>query len=151
MWNLEEAIIYYKNQGAPGDQTALVHLLREIQAEHGGTVPRGVLSFVAEALNIKESFLLAVVKRFPRLHLADVHTLELCAGPNCGKHTALAACAERLTAGRSDVTLRFTPCMRMCGKGPNLKWDGRVCSSATEELLEQLVGQANAPGRENGH
>ena len=28
MWNLEEAISYYKKQGAPSDQSALVSLLR---------------------------------------------------------------------------------------------------------------------------
>ena len=38
-WNLEEALQYYKNQGAPGDQTALTGLLREVQEEYGGAIP----------------------------------------------------------------------------------------------------------------
>ena len=38
-WNLNDAIAYYKKQGAPGDQNALVGLLREIQAEYGGKIP----------------------------------------------------------------------------------------------------------------
>ena len=33
MWNLEEAVSYYKKQGAPSDQSALVSLLREVQQE----------------------------------------------------------------------------------------------------------------------
>ena len=30
-WNLNEAVQYYKTQGAPGDQNALTGLLREVQ------------------------------------------------------------------------------------------------------------------------
>ena len=36
-WNLEEALTYYRRMGAPGDQNALIGLLREIQQEHGGS------------------------------------------------------------------------------------------------------------------
>lgn len=140
-WTLEEAAAYYRAQGAPADQTALVGLLQEIQEENGGTIPRAMLAAAAQQLGTKASFLEAVVKRFPRLRLSDRHTLELCAGPNCGKHKALAACAERLIKERTDVTLRFTPCMRMCGKGPNLKYDGTLFHGATQELLRRLLTQ----------
>ena len=51
-WNLEEAIEYYKKQGAPGDQTALVGLLREIQQENGGRIPQRLLSAVAEGTGV---------------------------------------------------------------------------------------------------
>lgn len=139
MWNLEEAIAYYKTQGAPGDQTALVGLLQEIQEAFGGTIPLTAVTAAAETLGAKESFLLAVIKRFPRLRLDNSHTLELCAGPNCGKHKSLADLAEQLTRNRTDVALKFTPCMRMCGKGPNLKWDGKIHHGATAELLKQLL------------
>ena len=32
-WTLEEALAYYRRQGAPGEQGALVALLREVQEE----------------------------------------------------------------------------------------------------------------------
>ena len=80
-WHLEEAIAYYKKQGAPGDQTALVSLLREVQQENGGQIPMQALPEIADGLAVKESYLLAVVKRIPSLRLADRHCLELCAGP----------------------------------------------------------------------
>ena len=137
-WNLREAVKYYQKQGAPGDQTALIGLLREIQDAHGG-IPKGILPEIGEALGIKESFLLALIRRQPRLRLMDTHTLELCAGPNCGKRTELAALAEKLCAGRSDVSLKFVPCMRQCGKGPNLKWDGQLHNRANAELLKKLL------------
>lgn len=141
-WNLEEAIAYFKSQGAPQNQTALISLLREIQQEHEGSIPGHLLGAVAEAYGVKESFLQAVIKRIPSLRLKDIHCLELCGGPNCGKHKQLAECARKLQAASGgSFELKFVPCMRMCGKGPNVKWDGVLYHQATEELLERLVGK----------
>ena len=137
-WELKEAAEYYKKQGAPGDQSALTGLLREMQEEFGA-IPTGLLPEAAELLGVKESFLLAVIRRQPRLRLADTHVLELCAGPNCGRATELAALAEKLCAGKSGITLRFRGCMRQCGKGPNLKWDGQIYNRADAELLKKLL------------
>ena len=38
-WTLEEALADYRRQGAPGEQGALVALLREVQEERGGALP----------------------------------------------------------------------------------------------------------------
>ena len=137
-WELKEAAEYYKKQGAPSDQNALVGLLREIQEEYG-SVPANLLPEAAAYLGTKESFLLALIRRQPRLRLADTHVLELCAGPNCGKAVDLAALAEKLCAEKPGVTLRFRGCMRQCGKGPNLKWDGQIYNRADAELLKKLL------------
>ena len=136
-WNLDEAVAYYKKQGAPGDQTAVTGLLREVQAENGGRIPRRLLGEIASGLGVKESFLLAVIRRIPSLRLAEVHCLEICAGPNCGKHTALAAFAETLRSAK--ITVRTVPCMRQCGKGPNIRWDGTLYNHADEALLRRLT------------
>ena len=139
-WSLEEAISYYKRQGAPADQTAVVNLLREVQTENGGSIPLPLLAVIAQSLGTKENFLQAIIRRIPRLRLGDQHTLELCAGPNCGKHAALAKAAQALAdRSRGKILLKFVPCMRMCGKGPNIKWDGRVIHGATPETLAQLT------------
>lgn len=139
-WQLEEAITYYQKQGAPGDQTALVSLLREIAREHGGSIPAFLLPQTAQALGVKESYLLAIVKRIPSLRLSEHHSLVLCAGPNCGKSTELLALAEQLEkASGGKLVVKTVPCMRMCGKGPNLKWDGQLHHRATEELLRSLA------------
>ena len=136
-WTLDEAIGYYAKQGAPRDQTALVNLLREIHQENGGSIPKWMLPPVAESYGIKESLMLALIRRYPSLRLADTHLLEICAGPNCGKHTALAAAAEKLR--QQGITVKFVPCMRLCGKGPNLKWDGKLYHKADENLLKELM------------
>lgn len=137
MEQIMDAVRYYKKQGAPGDQTALVSLLREVQAFCDG-IPAWSLEPIARELGTKESFLLAVIRRIPSLRLADTHVLELCAGPNCGKAAALAAAAEKLCA-QKGVQLRFCGCMRMCGKGPNLKLDGTLYHKADEALLKELL------------
>ena len=134
---MDEAIGYYAKQGAPRDQMALVNLLREIQRENGGSIPKWMLTPVAEGYAVKESLLLALIRRYPSLRLADTHLLEICAGPNCGKHTALAAAAEKLR--QQGITVKFVPCMRLCGKGPNLKWDGKLYHKADENLLKELT------------
>ena len=142
-WNLEEAVAYYQSLGAPRDQSALIGLLREIQREHGGYIPKHLLTAAAQACGVPESLLLALVKRIPSLRLGDVHQLVLCAGPNCGKHARLAACAQALQAASGGkIDLQFGPCMRMCGKGPNIRWDGVLYHQATEELLQQLAAES---------
>ena len=138
-WDMDEAIAYYKKQGAPGDQNALIALLREVQQENGG-IPRYSLAPIAAGLGTKESLLLAIIRRIPSLRLKDTHLLELCSGPNCGRHTDLADLAEALFRGQ-NVTIRYVPCMRLCGKGPNLRWDGQLYHRADEALLRTLLEQ----------
>ena len=143
-WNLNEAISYYKKQGAPGDQAALTSLLREIQTENNGGIPVHTLNVVAEALKIKVTLLQALIKRIPSLRLENSYCLTLCAGPNCGKHTALAAYAEKLQKeSGGKFSLQYAPCMRMCGKGPNIKWGGVVYHQANEVLLKKLISELN--------
>jgi len=140
MFELNEAIGYYKGQGAPGDQSALISLLREVQEKNGGQIPVRSVAVIADGLGVKESYLLAVIRRIPRLRLGDQHALELCAGPNCSKRAELAAFVERTYGKKPEgFALKYVPCMRMCGKGPNVKWDGKIYHQADEALLRRLI------------
>ena len=142
-WTLKEAMEYYRKTGAPGDQTALISLLREVQQENKGSIPLSSIGEIAAFYGIKDSLLLALIKRLPSLRLNNMHTLELCSGPNCGKHTALVRCAEKLQAASGNAfQLKFLPCQRMCGKGPNVKWDGKLYHKADETLLKDLLKKA---------
>ena len=138
-WNLDEALEYYSRQGAPGDQAACVNLLKEIQKEQGG-IPGWMISRAAEVWNIKESLLLALVRRIPSLRLSDSHLLEVCSGPNCGKRTEIADFVEK-TYGKNPTgfTFRYCNCMRQCAKGPNIRWDGKIFHNATAELVKELI------------
>ena len=135
-WDVNEAIAYYRRQGAPGDQNALRSLLAEIQMEHGGAIPQYLLPTVAAELGTKESFLAAIIRRFPSLRLADQHLLEICAGPNCSRRGMLAQLAEQY---RGKLEIRLVPCMRQCGKGPNIRFDGKLYNGADAQLLARLI------------
>ena len=137
-FDLKEAIDYYRRQGAPGDQNALRSLLAEVQEAHGGALPGYLLPRIAEGLGTKESFLAALIRRIPSLRLKDQHLLEVCAGPNCSRKGDLARLAEQY---RGRVEVRLVPCMRQCGKGPNLRFDGRLYNAADGQLLEQLMAE----------
>lgn len=139
-WNLEEAAAYYKKLGAPADQNAVIQLLREVQQENGGSIPRHALTAIAESLGTKEALLLALIRRIPSLRLGEGHCLELCAGPNCSKRAQLAAFTERTWGSRPEkFTVKYVPCMRLCGKGPNIRWDGTLYHQADEALLRSLI------------
>ena len=141
-WSLEEAVSYYRGQGAPSDQNAVINLLREIQQENGGSIPSYVLRQVAEIYGVKEGFFLAFVKRFPSLRLSDTHCLEICAGPNCSKKAALVDFVEKTWGVKpKGFSVKYVPCMRLCGKGPIIRWDGKVYHGADESLLRELISQ----------
>ena len=135
-WDLSEAIDYYRRQGAPGDQNALRNLLSEVQVEHCGAIPGYLLPRIAADLGTKESFLAAIIRRIPSLRLKNQHLLEICAGPNCSRRGQLARLAEQY---RGRVEIKLVPCMRQCGKGPNLRFDGRLYNGADAQLLARLM------------
>ncbi len=137
-WDLCETMDYYRSQGAPRDQQALVNLLRELQQQEG-FLPRSCVSVIAEGYGLSENYLLAIIRRFPSLQLQDQHILELCAGSGCGKHTALARFAESLASDR--IRVKYTPCLRCCAQGPNLRLDGRLYHHADEALIRKLISK----------
>lgn len=138
-WNFEEALRHYRNQGAPGDQTAVVQFLKEVQAQNG-CIPKWMLTRAAECWGCKESLFLAYIRRLPSLRLEDSHTLELCGGPNCSRREELADYAQTLCK-QKGVQFRLVPCMRQCGKGPNLRLDGKPYSGITRQTLEDLLNK----------
>ncbi len=95
-WTLEEAMEYYGRQGAPGDQQALVSLLREAQEESGGMLTRQMIGEIAAYYQIKATLIEAIVKRMPGLKLAESgHTLEICGGRTAAKTERLRRIARR--------------------------------------------------------
>ena len=138
-WNFEEALGHYRIQGAPGDQTAVVQFLKEVQAQNG-CIPKWMLTRAAECWGCKESLFLAYIRRLPSLRLEDSHTLEPCGGPNCSRREELADYAQTLCK-QKGIEFRLVPCMRQCGKGPNLRLDGKPYSGITRQTLEDLLNK----------
>ena len=133
-WDLKEAMEYYARQGAPSDQSALIALLKEIQQEKGCVSPADLTQMV-QYYKVKEGLFLALIRRLPGVRLGTTHVLEICGGPNCSKRGKLAAFGETLTG----VTVKTVPCMRQCGKGPNIRFDGTLYNGADEALIRRLL------------
>lgn len=150
-WTLEEALAYYRRQGAPGEQGALVALLREVQEERGGALPAADLAEIAAALSLRDTFLSAIIRRYPGLRTEEApHRLELCGGPRCSGRGAarLAAFVEETYGVRPGgvsasgrFTYRITGCMKNCPNGPSLRRDGALHSRADEALIRALVDE----------
>lgn len=135
MWDMTEAVEYYKKQGAPADQTALTELLKEVQREHGGSIPQQLLEPLAQALGTKQTFLQALIRRKPSLRLDGRPLLEICGGRNC-RGAALAETVRREFPG---VQVQLVGCQRMCGKGPNVRLNGQLHHKADLNLVRRLL------------
>ena len=134
-WNLTEAMEYYASQGAPGEQGALIALLREIQQACGG-IPTEALGEIARGYGVKEGLILALIKRIPSLNLKESRCLELCAGSNCRNGAGL---CDYVRSRYPNITVKTVPCMRLCGKGPNLRWKGALYHGADRALIDKLL------------
>lgn len=146
-WTLEEALAYYRRQGAPGEQGALVALLREVQEERGGALPAADLAEIAAALSLRDTFLSAIIRRYPGLRTEEApHRLELCGGPRCSGRGAarLAAFVEETYGVRPGgvsasgrFTYRITGCMKTAPTAP--------ASGGTARSTPALTRPSSAP------
>lgn len=150
-WNIHEAVEYYKGQDAPQNQFALVELLKEVQEHNGGVLTDIAVEEIAALLNTKVTFLNAVIKRYPSLKPASApHRLEVCGGKNCADNGSAALLkhirqAYGVENGGISVSGGFSfavcGCLKHCGKGPNIKWDGEIYNAATPQLIKKLAGR----------
>ena len=142
---LKEMIAFYRERGAARDQNELVQLCREVQALFGGVIPHKALEKIADKLELKMTFLDAVLKRYPTIRTAAApHVLAVCGGKKCSKND-LASFVEQTYCVQSGETAdagfhyKVAGCMKKCGKGPCVKWDGEVYTGMTEEKLRDLI------------
>lgn len=146
--NIEETtemIEYYRSQGAPQDQQMLVALLRQTQESSGGVIPMDILARIADAYEMKQSMLLALIRRIPSLRLENAaHRLEVCG--TCRAGAKLRDFIERTYGVKSGTSneaygfsYRVTPCMKNCKNGPSVRWDGQLHGNADEALLRKLI------------
>lgn len=148
-WDLYEAIEYYRKDGAPQNQDALIALLREVQEENEGVLSSHAIREIAEQMGVKESFLLAIIKRYPSLRLDSApNYLEVCGGPNCAKNNSAKLMRfimekYKVESGGISEKGRFAykigGCMKHCGKGPNIRWNGEIYNKMDEKKLVKLI------------
>lgn len=145
---IQEIIEYYTSGGGSVAQEDLVSMLREIQ-DVKGCIPASVQKQVAEAANVKETFLAALIKRYPSLKAEHYrHEIQICVGAGCsakGSYDLLKVLEKKWKILQGEVSeggrfyLRTSGCMKQCIKGPNMMIDGTVYNQVTEEALEKIL------------
>ena len=143
--NLHDIVKHYMDMGAPGDQQMLIALLREVQAERGGTLSGAVIAALSDMLGVKEALLRALIGRVPSLRLQEAaHLLEVCL--TCPAGGAIRAFIEdtyHVKSGgicpQKGFAYRVVPCMKNCKNGPSVRFDGVLYPAATVDTVRALI------------
>ena len=93
-WSLQDAIEYCRSQNPQQNQQALIGLLREVQNENGGVIPNVLLDEISAGLELKKTFLTAIVKRYPSLRTEEAP--HRYAEENGAQYAAAESCAVLL-------------------------------------------------------
>ena len=144
--SLASYIEQYRSQGAPEDQQMLIALMRDAQQLDGGALRQETLDRIASELSVPGSILNAIIRRIPMLRMADApHRLDMCGG--CDGAQELIEDISRVYQVDKDgvsmkgrFVLRVTGCLKRCGLGPAIRWDGKTYDEADVELIRQLAG-----------
>lgn len=146
---LTEIFEYYCKPGKRLDQNELIEMLREIQEICGGIITTEALQCVCQKLSVKENYINTVIKFVPDIKTEKVlHRLSICGGVNCKSNNSGALNDHikkkyHVTPGgvceKYGFSYEICGCMKHCAHGPNIKWDGKVYSKMTPEMLDKLI------------
>ena len=144
--DLQKLFEVYREQGVPQDQQMLIALMRDAQQLDGGALRQETLDRIASELSVPGSILNAIIRRIPMLRMADApHRLDMCGG--CDGAQELIEDIRRVYQVDKDgvsmkgrFVLRVTGCLKRCGLGPAIRWDGKTYDEADVELIRQLAG-----------
>ncbi len=149
--NLTEIVTYYKQNGAPSDQSALLSCLREAQEACGGMLDSQAQQEIASLLGVKPNYLQAIAKRISDLKLSGAaHTLTVCTGTNCSRcGAALRRYLEEelgVQNGKPFLNGRWiyqtAGCQRACRTSPNVRIDGQLVTGMTLEALKKRLSES---------
>lgn len=145
MKELSDVIARHIDLGAAEDQQQLIMLLKEAQEICGGSFSQDVLTLIADALDMREPALRALIRRIPALNLAEApHRLEIC-GTCRDSRTLREYIEKRYSVKSGDISPQggfayyVTGCMHCCHGGPNIRWDGKMHCEADIALLDNLL------------
>ena len=114
---IREIIEYYTKEGEMISQEDLVNMLREIQ-DVKGCIPAAVQKQVAEVTKMKETFLAAVIKRYPSLKAENYrHEIQICVGAGCSaKADIYAMMNDMRKSGKSSKEKYLREADFICGQ-----------------------------------
>ena len=87
-----------------------------------------------------------MLRRYPSIKTEAVrHSLTVCQGPSCGRRRELLDFLSRAYGvepggvAAAGFRLQSGGCMKNCGRGPCVRWDGTVYTGMTPESLRALI------------
>ena len=131
---LENILERYKDTAGPGDQQAVIALLREVQQLYG-CVPDSVQQRVAKATGTAPSLIAALVRRVPGLTPVGLPP------PDCSVHRP-----ALLGKRRDGPSAR---CGKCPGNRPRRDHAGRLLPAGNPQLPEAMRQRAQPDGRPN--
>ena len=119
-------------------------------------MPEKSLHKIADAYGLKKSFLKAIIRQIPTLRTEEApHCLELCGKKTCARDGA-GSLAEFIQTAyevkdggvsqKGGFSYRVVGCLKKCGKGPVIRWDGAVYTHADQKLIQALVAGKKTEG-----
>ena len=147
--DLKEIFDYYCKYSNRLSQEELVAMLREIQEVCGGVITAEVLQRVCDKLGVKDSYISTVIKFVPDIKTEKVlHRLSICGGVNCksnnsGELNEYIKNNYKVSPGgiceKYGFSYEVCGCLKHCAHGPNIKWDGKVFSKVTPNILDNII------------
>ncbi|MDO4323974.1 MAG: NAD(P)H-dependent oxidoreductase subunit E [Lachnospiraceae bacterium] len=153
---LEEIFSYYDKAEKPAQQDEIISLLRELQELCGFISPEAKRR-AADTLDVKETVLTCLIRRFPSLKEADYqHTVTVCTGERCGKKQSMEVLRavkqelqidEKTVPGKpmlsknGRILLKTQNCLKQCRTAPNLMIDGEIYRQVKPEDVPELLSK----------
>ena len=141
------------------DQSNLIAIMQEIQAEHS-YLSEQVLTLIAEKLGVSTAKVYSVATFYENFSLEPKgkHVIKVCAGTACHVRKSgpiydaiydyLALSGKKKTSADGMFTLETVACLGACGLAPVMTIDGEVHAKMTPEaalaLLEQIRKEESA-------
>lgn len=149
--DLKEIFEYYCKYNKQLSQDELVSMLREIQEVCGGILTSEALQCVCNELGVKENYINTIIKFVPDIKTEKVlHRLFICGGVNCRSNNSgeihdYIRKKYKVSPGETCEKYGFAynvcGCLKHCAHGPNIKWNRKIYSKVTREMLDKLIGK----------
>lgn len=147
--NLKEIFDYYCKYSNRLSQDELISMLREIQEVCGGVISCEALNCVCDKLQVKENYISTVIKFVPDIKTEKVsHRLSICGGCNCKSNGSVKLndyIKKTYNVSPGGICREYgflyevCGCMKECTHGPNIKWDGKVYSKVSTDMLDKII------------
>ena len=141
----QEIVDYYGGQKDAKSQDNIVEMLREVQ-ELYGYIPSEKTSAMADALGVKQTLLLQLIKLYPSFKKAPYgHCITVCTGARCGSEgsaevfEAVLKAVETRESGAFKIMMK--ECLKQCKTAPNLMVDSDSYGHVKPEEVAAILSK----------